>query len=79
LFNNVSHFLTQLTHKNQIRKSLHIIDPVFCGCDTEILPEMFQLAADGKLKMDIVNESLPNIETVRSRDVEAGKRIVTSI
>jgi len=40
---------------------------------------MFQLAADGKLKMDIVNESLPNIETVRSRDVEAGKRIVTSI
>jgi NADPH:quinone reductase-like Zn-dependent oxidoreductase len=42
----------------------------------EILPEMFQLAADGKLKIDTVSVALENIEKVWNMNIEGGKRLV---
>ena len=44
----------------------------------KILPEMFALAADGKLKIDIQKEKLENIETAWNNEVE-GKRTVIMI
>jgi NADPH:quinone reductase-like Zn-dependent oxidoreductase len=41
-----------------------------------ILPEMFQLAADGKLKIETVNVALRDIETFWDMDVPDGKRLV---
>ncbi len=46
---------------------------------TEILPEMFQLAADGKLKIDTVTVALKDIETAWDMDIEGGKRLVVLI
>lgn len=44
--------------------------------DSEVLPEMFQLAADGKLLIDTQNESLEHIHQVWNQEGKAGKRIV---
>jgi NADPH:quinone reductase-like Zn-dependent oxidoreductase len=44
--------------------------------DTEVLPEMFQLAADGKLVIDTQNEPLENIQQVWNQESKVGKRIV---
>lgn len=46
---------------------------------TEILPEMFQLAANGKLKIDTVTFALKDIETAWDMDIEGGKRLVVLI
>jgi len=43
---------------------------------TEILPEMFQLAADGKLKVETIKVNLKDIETLWNINLEDGKRIV---
>jgi len=47
--------------------------------DTEILPEMFQLAADGKLTIATQTESLANIEIAWTREIAAGHRLVICI
>ena len=44
--------------------------------DTEILPEMFQLAADNILSIETQVENLQNIETVWNKEIDAGKRLV---
>jgi hypothetical protein len=44
--------------------------------DTEVLPEMFQLAADRKLLIDTQDEPLENIEQVWNQEGKVGKRIV---
>lgn len=46
---------------------------------TEMLPEMFQLAADGKLKIDAINMPLQEIEKAWDMNVEGGKRLVILI
>jgi NADPH:quinone reductase-like Zn-dependent oxidoreductase len=46
---------------------------------TEILPEMFQLAANGKLKIETVNVALRDIEKLWDADVPDGKRVVVQI
>jgi len=43
---------------------------------TEILPEMFQLAADGKLKVDTISVPLKDIGKLWDMEVPDGKRIV---
>ncbi len=45
----------------------------------EILPEMFQLAADGKLKIGTVDVELRDIEKLWEMDVPDGKRLVVHI
>jgi NADPH:quinone reductase-like Zn-dependent oxidoreductase len=45
----------------------------------EILPEMLQLAAGGKLKIDTVTADLKNIETAWTDNIPAGKRLVIVI
>ncbi|MEO7317032.1 MAG: hypothetical protein ABIW47_17705 [Ginsengibacter sp.] len=47
--------------------------------DQKILPEMFQLAADGKLKMELVVNTIENIESLWEQKSDAGKRLVVSI
>ena len=46
---------------------------------TDILPEMFQLAADGKLKAGILQVALRDIATLWDMDVPDGKRLVVRI
>jgi len=46
---------------------------------SEILPEMFQLAADNKLKVETVNVSLTDIENLWDMQVPDGKRLVITI
>lgn len=46
---------------------------------TEILPEMFALAAEGKLVVETVNVKLKDIETVWEMEVPDGKRVVVII
>lgn len=46
---------------------------------TEILPEMFQLAADGKLKIETVNIPLKDIENAWKMNIDGGKRLVVLI
>ena len=46
---------------------------------TEILPEMFQLAADGKLTIETVNVELRDIEQLWDAEVSDGKRVVVKI
>ena len=46
---------------------------------SEILPEMFQLAADGKLKIETIAVSLKDIETLWDLNVPDGKRLVVVI
>jgi NADPH:quinone reductase-like Zn-dependent oxidoreductase len=45
----------------------------------EILPEMFQLAADGKLKVETIEVKLENIANLWNLDVPDGKRLVVTI
>ncbi|WP_184543272.1 quinone oxidoreductase family protein [Mucilaginibacter sp. FT3.2] len=46
---------------------------------SEILPEMFQLAADGKLKVETIEVKLEDIATLWNRDVPNGQRLVVTI
>jgi hypothetical protein len=46
---------------------------------TEILPEMFQLAADGKIKIQTINITLADIEKCWDLPVPDGKRLVVNI
>lgn len=46
---------------------------------TEILPEMFQLAADGELKIETVNIPLKDIEEAWNMKIDGGKRLVVVI
>lgn len=46
---------------------------------SEILPEMFQLAADNKLKIDTIEVSLPDIEKLWEMEIAGGKRLVITI
>ena len=46
---------------------------------SEILPEMFQLAADGKLKVETAQVALPDIGKLWEADVPDGKRLVVQI
>lgn len=43
---------------------------------SEILPEMFQLAGEGKLKIETQTETLENVETAWNKASKAGKRMV---
>jgi len=43
---------------------------------TELLPEMFQLAADGKLVIDTVTASLKDVESTWHQEIPGGKRLV---
>ncbi len=45
----------------------------------EILPEMFQLAADGKLKVDVIPAQLKDITKLWELDVPDGRRLVVII
>ncbi|MGO3238411.1 MAG: quinone oxidoreductase family protein [Psychroflexus halocasei] len=47
--------------------------------NNEILPEMFQLAADGDLEMEIVRGQLENIENLWKQNIDSGKRLIISI
>jgi NADPH:quinone reductase-like Zn-dependent oxidoreductase len=46
---------------------------------SKILPEMFQLAADGKLIIETVSAPLQDVETAWAMDVPSGKRLVITI
>lgn len=46
---------------------------------TEILPEMFQLAAEGKLKVETITVKLENIEELWNLDVPDARRLVVTI
>jgi NADPH:quinone reductase-like Zn-dependent oxidoreductase len=46
---------------------------------SEILPEMFQLAADGKLKVKTIEVKLEDIADLWNRDVPDGERLVVTI
>lgn len=46
---------------------------------TEILPEMFQLAADGKLQTETIKVNLPDIAELWDLDVPGGQRLVVVI
>jgi hypothetical protein len=45
----------------------------------EILPEMFQLAAEGKLKVGTVPVRIEDIGKLWERDVTGGRRVVVEI
>jgi hypothetical protein len=45
----------------------------------EVLPEMFLLAADGKLKIETVTAPLETIETAWNEDIDSGKRLVIAM
>lgn len=45
----------------------------------KILPEMFQLAANGKLEMELVVDSIKDINKLWNQKIESGKRLVISI
>jgi hypothetical protein len=46
---------------------------------SEILPEMFGLAADGKLKIETVTMPLKDIEAAWNAEIPAGKRLVIAM
>jgi NADPH:quinone reductase-like Zn-dependent oxidoreductase len=46
---------------------------------TEILPEMFQLAAEGKLRVQSITHKLENISELWNLDVPDGKRLVVVV
>jgi hypothetical protein len=46
---------------------------------TEILPEMFQLAANGKLKVETTEVALENIADLWDLNIPDGKRLVVKI
>jgi len=43
---------------------------------TEMVPEMLQLAADGKLKIDTETADLKDVETAWNKELSSGKRLV---
>jgi NADPH:quinone reductase-like Zn-dependent oxidoreductase len=43
---------------------------------TDLLPEMFQLAAEGKLVIDTVTAALKDVETAWKQEIPRGKRLV---
>lgn len=45
----------------------------------KILPEMFQLAAEGKLTMELAEGNIENIEKLWDSKIDSGKRLVVSI
>lgn len=45
----------------------------------ELLPEMFQLAADGNLKIELVTGDIKDIENLWEQKIATGKRLVISI
>jgi NADPH:quinone reductase-like Zn-dependent oxidoreductase len=45
----------------------------------EILPEMFQLAAEGKLKVETITVKLEDIAELWNQDVPYGRRLVVTI
>lgn len=47
--------------------------------NAEVLPEMFRLAADGKLIIEIENTTLENIETAWQQEGNPGKRMVVNM
>lgn len=49
------------------------------GFHKEVLPEMFQLAADGKLKIELVQGDIKDIERLWEQKIDSGKRLVISI
>ena len=46
---------------------------------SEILPQMFQLAAEGKLKIETINVKLEDIAALWNLDVPGGQRLVVTI
>jgi len=46
---------------------------------TEIIPEMYQAAVEGKIKMDTEDVDIKNIETVWNAEIQSGKRLVIRI
>jgi NADPH:quinone reductase-like Zn-dependent oxidoreductase len=46
---------------------------------TEIIPQMFQLAAENKLKVDTVTVELKDIEKIWDKELSGGKRLVVTI
>ena len=46
---------------------------------TEIVPEMFQLAATNKLRVETETVELKNIEKLSDAEVTDGKRLVVTI
>ena len=46
---------------------------------TDILPEAFQLAAEGKLKIETISEKLPDIARLWDFEVPGGKRLVVTV
>ena len=46
---------------------------------TEILPEIFQLAADNRLKLQTINVELKDIEKAWAMNIDGGKRLVVTI
>lgn len=46
---------------------------------TEVLPEMLQLSADGKLKIDTVTAPMRDVETAWNRHIPTGQRLVIMI
>jgi hypothetical protein len=46
---------------------------------SEILPEMFQLAADGKLKVKTIGVKLEDIADLWDLDIPDGQRLVVAI
>ena len=46
---------------------------------TKMVPEMLQLAADGKLKIDTVTADLKDVETAWHKEIPGGKRLVIVI
>ncbi|MCR8557353.1 zinc-binding dehydrogenase [Mucilaginibacter sp. BJC16-A38] len=46
---------------------------------SEVIPEMFQLAAEGKLKMDTITVALQEIEQAWNMDVAGGTRLVVVV
>jgi len=46
---------------------------------SEILPEMFQLAAEGKLKVDTITVKMEDIAELWDLDIPGGKRLVVTI
>lgn len=47
--------------------------------DKQILPEMFQLAANGLLTINVVEGSIKNIEHLWEQKIDSGKRLVITI
>ncbi|MEJ5050826.1 zinc-binding alcohol dehydrogenase family protein [Chryseobacterium culicis] len=46
---------------------------------SEIIPEMFQAAIDGKIKMETQDVDIKNIETIWNAEIQSGKRLVIRI